>query len=136
MGREEGASFDAGRFVDRLRRAGDHAGRLAHVERLPPRPAEHAPLSHELHPALTAILDGLGVLPLYRHQAAAVDALLDGRDVAVVTPAASGKSLCYQAPIVHTLLEDSSARALLLFPTKALAQDQLRSLRRLLTDLA
>ncbi|MDE2766321.1 MAG: DEAD/DEAH box helicase, partial [Chloroflexota bacterium] len=128
------APFDAGRFVERLRRAGDRVGRLAHVERLPPRPAEHAALSHDLHPALTALLEGLGVLPLYRHQAAAVDALLDGQDAAVVTPAASGKSLCYQAPIVHTLLEDSSARALLLFPTKALAQDQLRSLRRLLTD--
>ena len=134
MAREGEAAFDAGRFVERLRRADEHAGQLAHVERLPPRAAEHGALSHELHPTLTALLEDMGVLPLYRHQAAAVDALLDGQDAAVVTPAASGKSLCYQAPIVHTLLEDPSARALLLFPTKALAQDQLRSLRRLLTD--
>ena len=134
MACETAAPFDPGRFIDRLRRAEQHRGRVVHVERLPPRPAAHGELSHDLHPALTAMLDDLGVLPLYRHQATAVDALLDGRDVAVVTPAASGKSLCYQTPIVQTLLEDPSARALLLFPTKALAQDQLRSLRRLLTD--
>ena len=74
-------------------------------------------------------LAGRGVTALYTHQAEAVAAALCGEHVAVVTPAASGKTLCYNLPVLNHLLADPSARALYLFPTKALAQDQLAELR-------
>ena len=70
-----------------------------------------------------------GVDALYEHQVAGIDALRDGRSVVVATGTASGKSLCYQVPIVSSVLENRRDTALLIFPTKALAQDQLRSLR-------
>ena len=70
-------------------------------------------------------------MPLYEHQATAVEALRDGGNVAVATATASGKSLCYHVPVIERLLRTRGARALYLFPTKALAQDQLRKLREL-----
>ena len=84
---------------------------------------------------IAELIDALaaqGVPSLYRHQAAAVAAALDGRHVTVVTPAASGKTLCYNLPTLHRLLQDPQARALYLFPTKALAQDQLAVLEGLI----
>ena len=66
-----------------------------------------------------------------RAQAAAIDALLAGRDVMLATPTASGKSLAYNVPCLHALATDAAARAIFIFPTKALAQDQLRALRAL-----
>ena len=71
----------------------------------------------------------------YTHQAEAIAHALDGRDVVVITPTASGKTLCYNAPVLHTTLQDPSSRALYLFPTKALAQDQLAELQSLCDTL-
>src|SRR5437868_580361 len=65
-----------------------------------------------------------GVRSLYSHQAAATEAVLRGENVVVVTPTASGKTLCYNLPVLNAILEDDTARALYLFPTKALSQDQ------------
>ena len=74
-------------------------------------------------------LRGRGIDGLWSHQAAAVDALRAGRNVAVATGTASGKSLCYQIPIVEGIADGARDTALLVFPTKALAQDQLRTFR-------
>ncbi len=126
--------LDIERFLAHLRGVDRHAGQMVHVEHVPPADARYAELRHPLHPALLDALAARKNLPLYAHQVEAIDAVLDGEDVAVVTPAASGKSLCYAVPLVQTLLDDPSSRALLLFPTKALAQDQLRSLRELLPE--
>lgn len=123
-------------FVDHLRRSAEINGQTVHVEELPSKDAAHSVLTHELEPALDQALADRGLLPLYTHQALAVDAVLDGRDVAVVTPAASGKSLCYHIPVAQALLTDPGTRALYLFPTKALAQDQLRGLQGLLPESA
>jgi DEAD/DEAH box helicase domain-containing protein len=123
---------DVGLFVDQLQRSPINSGQLVHVEDLPAREASYAALAHDLHPTLSASLLNRGMLPLFTHQARAVDAVLNGQDVAVVTPAASGKSLCYDIPITQAFLTDSTSRALFLFPTKALAQDQLRGLQELL----
>src|SRR5262249_60782377 len=65
---------------------------------------------------------------LYRHQAAAAEAVRAGENVVIVTPTASGKTLCYNLPVLNAVLENSDTRALYLFPTKALAQDQLAEL--------
>ena len=98
---------------------------------LPSRPGRYAPFPPFLPPVLRHALQQRGIHHLYSHQAAALEAAREGHHVAVVTPAASGKTLCYNLPVLSTLLEDPEARALYLFPTKALAQDQLAELHEL-----
>lgn len=88
-------------------------------------------LPARLGPGSSRALASLGIDAPWIHQSEAIDLLLDGRNVVVATPAASGKSLCYQLPIIETLTRDPSATAMLLFPTKALGRDQGKELRRL-----
>ena len=116
-------------FLHQLITSPEYDGELAHVEHIPASEPVYGVLSHDLAPALATRLRSVGITSLYRHQARAVDHLLDGRHVVVNSPSASGKSLCYQIPTLHTLVQDKDATALYVFPTKALAQDQLRSLR-------
>jgi DEAD/DEAH box helicase domain-containing protein len=99
------------------------------VRRLPAVPAEYAPFPDALDPRLRQALRSRGIDQLYTHQAAAIDHALAGRNVVVITPTASGKTLGYNAPILNAILQDPSSRALYLFPTKALAQDQLAELQ-------
>lgn len=94
-------------------------------QRLPARPARYADFPPALDTRLIAALRARGIEQLYSHQAQAVEAALRGENVVVVTPTASGKTLCYNLPVLHALLGDAPARALYLFPTKALAHDQL-----------
>ena len=103
-------------------------GQLVHLRRIPARPARVAPLRRPLPPEVTERLPAAG---LWSHQAAAIDLARDGRSVAIATGTASGKSLCYQAPIAEAVHGGAAATALLLYPTKALAQDQLRALASL-----
>ena len=119
-------------FLDFLRRRPWYVGQISHVQHIPPKDAVYGALRNQLHPLLEEQLASQGLLPLYHHQTESVDAVLDGQNVVVVTPAASGKSLCYHVPIAQALLEHDSSRALYLFPAKALAQDQHRGLRSLL----
>jgi DEAD/DEAH box helicase domain-containing protein len=95
---------------------------------MPARAARTLPLPADLHPALAAALRSRGIDALYSHQAAAWQAARAGHNLVVATATASGKTLCYNLPVAQALLTDSSARALYLFPTKALAQDQLAEL--------
>lgn len=97
---------------------------VLHHEVIPPRAAQFAPMPPWLDPRIRDGLAGRGIEELYSHQAEAVDLVRAGRDVTVVTPTASGKTLCYSIPILQSIAEDPAARALLLFPTKALGQDQ------------
>jgi DEAD/DEAH box helicase domain-containing protein len=94
-------------------------------------PPRHAPWPEGLHAGLVEALRSRGVEALYTHQAQAVAAARAGRNVCVVTPTASGKTLCYNLPVLDAITRDDTARALYLFPTKALAADQLVELRRL-----
>ena len=98
---------------------------------IPEVPATFAPLPADLRPALVAALAGRDIHRLYSHQAQAYDAIRCGRHLVVVTPTASGKTLCYNLPVLQRLLENPEKRALYLFPTKALAQDQLAELSAL-----
>jgi DEAD/DEAH box helicase domain-containing protein len=98
---------------------------------LEPQPPRYAPWPDGLDPRLVAALRGRGVEALYTHQAQAVEAVRAGRNVCVVTPTASGKTLCYNLPVLGAVARDEAARALYLFPTKALAADQLVELRAL-----
>jgi len=112
-------------------RADTPDGWITTVRRLPPLEARYAPFGDALDARLCDVLRHRGVDQLYTHQALAIDHALAGRHVVVTTPTASGKTLCYNAPVLSTILRDPSARALYLFPTKALAQDQLAELHDL-----
>jgi DEAD/DEAH box helicase domain-containing protein len=106
---------------------------LDHV--IPARPATTTPLPADLRPELAAALGSRGVDRLYSHQAEAYAHVRSGRNVVVVTPTASGKTLCYNLPVLQGLMERPDSRALYLFPTKALAQDQLAELSTLSSRL-
>src|SRR5687768_3615714 len=99
------------------------------VRRLPAVAAQFAPFPSALDPRLCRALESRGIAQLYTHQADAIAHALAGRNAVVITPTASGKTLCYNAPVLHSILQDPSSRALYLFPTKALAQDQLAELQ-------
>jgi len=90
----------------------------------PARDAHATPLSADLHPALVEWLGARGITSLYTHQAMAWQLARAGKHIVVVTGTASGKTLCYNLPVLDRLWRDEHARALYLFPTKALAQDQ------------
>jgi DEAD/DEAH box helicase domain-containing protein len=91
----------------------------------------YAPFPPEIDARLREVLRARGIQQLYAHQAVAIDHAIAHRNVVITTPTASGKTLCYNAPVLSTILRDPSARALYLFPTKALAQDQLAELHEL-----
>jgi DEAD/DEAH box helicase domain-containing protein len=114
----------ATRIIDGILSRPDIAPHVAHIETMPAREAVWAPLPSDLDPRLLAALAAKGYDRLYSHQREAYDTVRSGRNAVVVTPTASGKTLCYNLPVVQTLLEDPKARALYLFPTKALSQDQ------------
>jgi len=101
------------------------------VHRVAAEPARFAPFPESLDERLVRAYASRGVTQLYTHQAEAAGHVLAGRNVVVVTPTASGKTLCYNLPVLHTILQAPSTRALYLFPTKALAQDQLAELHGL-----
>ena len=101
------------------------------THRMPAIPASFAPYPDGTDPRLRAALSARGIDRLYTHQADAFAHVLAGRNVVTITPTASGKTLCYNAPVLNAILKDPSTRALYLFPTKALAQDQLAELHAL-----
>ena len=106
------------------------------LRRIPAAAARHAPFPSALDDWLTRALGSRGISDLYAHQAEAIEHALARRNVVVITPTASGKTLCYNAPVLSTILQDPSSRALYLFPTKALAQDQLAELQVMCETLA
>ena len=91
---------------------------------IPAREAVYSDIPDRLDPRIVDALKQRGVYRLYSHQSSAVEAALDGDDVVVVTPTASGKTLCYNLPVIDAIIKDPSARAMFLFPTKALSYDQ------------
>jgi len=95
---------------------------------IPAQEGVYEPIPPFLPDKLQELLMQKGITKLYSHQAAALNGVREGRDIVVVTPTASGKTLCYNLPVTQALLDDEEARALYLFPTKALAQDQVAEL--------
>lgn len=120
------ASFKAS---DRLKR------NIVHWETMPAQPARYAPMPEGIGEEISAALGAQGIERLFTHQAEAIRHSLQKRHVVVVTPTASGKTLCYNVPVLQRLLENPEARALYLFPTKALSQDQYRGLHEMTQSL-
>lgn len=104
---------------------------LTAVRHFPARAAQWAEFPAWVHGDLRAAYNAKEIERLYSHQSAAAEAAHTGKDVVVVTPTASGKTLCYNLPVVHAILENPDTRAIYLFPTKALAQDQLAEIHDL-----
>src|SRR5271166_5780504 len=104
---------------------------LTAVRHYPAREAQWAEFPEWVHGELRGAYGAKGIRQLYTHQAAAAAAVHAGKNVVIVTPTASGKTLCYNLPVVDAILGDDDTRALYLFPTKALAQDQLAELHDL-----
>jgi DEAD/DEAH box helicase domain-containing protein len=104
---------------------------VVHHAVVPAREARYAPFPAWLDPRIRAGLASRGIDQLYTHQADAIEAVRAGEDVVVVTPTASGKSLCYALPVLQALADDPAARALFIFPTKALGQDQVAAFAEL-----
>jgi DEAD/DEAH box helicase domain-containing protein len=101
---------------------------LTALRHFPAQPARYTQFPEDVHPQLLAVLHARGLDQLYTHQRDAYDAVRAGKNTVVVTPTASGKTLCYNLPVLDRALKDADSRALYLFPTKALAQDQLAEL--------
>jgi DEAD/DEAH box helicase domain-containing protein len=118
------APADPSTVLARLLEEPSLARGVVHHEVIPARAADMAPMPPWLDQRIVAGLAGRGVHGLYRHQAEAIEAVRGGEDVVVVTPTASGKTLCYAIPALQAIMEDPAARSLFLFPTKALGQDQ------------
>jgi DEAD/DEAH box helicase domain-containing protein len=126
--------MNVGQLVDWLQ-ASEHGSNITGVYRLEPQPARFGEWPTGLDPRLVAAVRGRGIDRPYTHQAEAIGHVLAGENVVVVTPTASGKTLCYNLPVLQAILDDRDARALYLFPTKALAQDQLAELHALVGAL-
>ncbi len=122
-------------FLDSLLRDRHFADNIVARQELEAVEAVWAEFPHQTRPELRALLHSQGIDRLYEHQRAAIDAALQGKNLVLSTGVASGKSLCYQFPILQDLLLSPNSRSLLLFPTKALAQDQQQKLHGLLNEL-
>lgn len=117
--------------VDQLAARDRNGDLITALHRVPARQAEWAPMPEWVRPELIAAYREKSIEQLYSHQAHAIAAVHDRRSTVIVTPTASGKTLCYNLPVLNSVLENPDVRALYLFPTKALAQDQLAELHEL-----
>ncbi|MDA3957230.1 DEAD/DEAH box helicase [Oceanispirochaeta sp.] len=115
---------DVRAFLDELKNNQTFMDNVTQWEILPSSQGHFAPLPESLPSVVRKALTNRGIDRLYTHQADCYNAATRGEDICVVTPTASGKTLCYNLPVLKTLLEEPESRALYLFPTKALSQDQ------------
>ena len=115
-------------IIDQLKSGHSWSANIDDWKTYPPRPARYGDFPDTLDRRLVAALKERNIERPYCHQADAIEAVAAGRDVVVVTPTASGKTLCYNLPVLDRIMKDPASRALYLFPTKALSQDQLSEL--------
>jgi len=121
---------DARGFIQDLSSDPKYRGQIVHVRRIDARDAQYAEPESPIDEAIRTVLRDQGIERFYTHQVAAMDAIASGKNVVIVTGTASGKTLCYNLPVISTLLNDPRATALYMFPTKALTQDQYGKLLR------
>src|SRR5271157_101144 len=110
--------------LESLRRDPEFSERVTHWEVVPARDGTYVDIPPAVDPRIRSALKGRGIDRIYSHQLATWNEVRAGRSVVLVSPTASGKTLAYNLPVLHSILEDPDTRALYLFPTKALSQDQ------------
>ena len=110
--------------LEALKEIGYKQDSIRAIRHIPAQEGRYSEYPPDVHPDLKEALQQKGYLKLYTHQRASWEALQKGKNIVVVTPTASGKTLCYNLPVLNSILRDSSSRAVYLFPTKALSQDQ------------
>ena len=120
-------------FLSFLKSQDYYDSQIAHIETIPETKAQFDELSKELKKRLQRWLENNNIR-LWKHQVEAINNILEGKNTVIVTSTASGKSLCYNIPVLESILEDPKTTALYLFPTKALARDQFTVLSKLLED--
>ncbi len=108
---------------------------VTRIEQLSPRDGVWADYPAFVRPDLISLLKKKGIHRLYSHQREALEAVRGGKDVVVVTPTASGKTLCYNLPVLNDKIENPGSRSIYLFPTKALSQDQMVELQGIIGGL-
>ena len=120
--------MNAAQLAQQLRQDREFMKDVTRWEVIPPREARTVPFPEGMDGRLKTVLAGRGIHALYTHQAQSLEAIGRGEDVTVVTPTASGKTMCYNLPVLSAILKNPDARALYLFPTKALSADQVSEL--------
>ena len=121
--------------IDKLRADAQFRQNLTAWHTIASRPPQYAGFPEALNPRLVEALKARGISDLYSHQREAIDHVLKGENVCVVTPTASGKTLCYNLPVLNAIMSNPDSRALYLFPTKALSQDQVSELTSTIKDI-
>ncbi|MCK5403160.1 DEAD/DEAH box helicase, partial [Candidatus Bathyarchaeota archaeon] len=117
-------------FIHYIRSLKSYKGQIEHIEIIPPKQARYGELDTSLPDTIQNYLDRHKIR-LFSHQASAINAIREGKNVIIVTPTASGKTLAFNIPVFETLSENSDATALYLYPTKALTNDQLQVLKEM-----
>ena len=122
-------------FLEQLKNDPAFMANVSCIRTLPANEARYADFPEELDERVCEVLRARGINRLYSHQREALDMALAGKDFVVVTPTASGKTLCYNLPVLSSILKDDASRALYLFPTKALSSDQVAELYSMIEAL-
>ena len=122
-------------LLDNLKSDRKFMENVSHWEKIPEKEAEYGPFPEKISQKLIHALQKKGIRQLYAHQSEAVENILSGKNTVVVTPTASGKTLCYNLPVLNEIIEDDESRALYIFPTKALSQDQVSELHSIVDIL-
>jgi DEAD/DEAH box helicase domain-containing protein len=129
------AKLTLNEWIARLKKNKSFLHSAAAIVDIPEKSGDWEDYPSWVNPQLQSVLKNHGMERLYKHQAQAIRFIRNGKDVVLVTPTASGKTLCYNLPVLQSILEEPETRALYLFPTKALAQDQMHEIYSLITDL-
>ena len=122
-------------ILDYFKRDSDIRSCISHWEVIPSKEALYSDFPEDIDGKIKSVLNIKGITKLFSHQATAIGNIFSGKNVVVVTPTASGKTLCYNLPVLNEILKNPGSRALYLFPTKALSQDQVAELHELITLL-
>ncbi len=120
-------------LIDYLRSDPEISANIVHWQEIPAREPVYADFPEQLNPKIKDALKEKGISKLYSHQLETYDTISEGKNVALVTPTASGKTLAYNLPVLNSIMDDPESRAIYLFPTKALSQDQLKELHDIIT---
>ncbi len=126
--------MDIKTFIEEMKNRKD-LSKFVHEEPIRPSEPEYGEPAAPLKPGIKSALETLGIRSLYSHQAKGIDLIKEGKNLVIMTPTASGKSLIYNIPVLESILDDPNAHAIYLFPLKGLEQDQLKALRELSTGL-